>query len=152
MVPQLRRPTTPDDTGFTITFVVMKRKVPVFLIEIKPYVYLQSYGRRSNALNQTRERFRELSLGNLPIPKLFGISAMGTRLSIYEYTKATNVLLPPGTTPDPNVVNDDAPQELWKYDLLEVAGEEKFKALVEEIKAMAHSNIVSVPFDDLSSR
>ena len=79
-------------------------------------------------------------------------SAMGTRLSIYEYTKATNMLLPPGTTPDPNVVNDDAPQELWKYDLLEVAGEEKLKALVEEIKAMAHSNIVSVPFDDLSSR
>lgn len=57
VVPRLRRPTTPDDTGFTITFVVMKRKVPVFLIEIKPYVYLPSYGRRSNALNQMREGF-----------------------------------------------------------------------------------------------
>jgi hypothetical protein len=125
VVPQLRGPTNPDDTGFTIIFVVMKRKVPVFLVEIKPHVHLQSYGRRSNAAEQTRNRFLELDIYNSPIPKLYGVSAMGTCLCIYEYTKATNTLLPPRTIPDPMVVNDIAPRERWKYDLLEAAGEEK---------------------------
>ena len=97
VVPQLEGPTFFDTLDFTIIFVVMKQKVPVFFIEIKPYDDLQTD-------EQIRRRFRNL-LGSLPIPKLYGASAMGTRLSIYEYTKATGILVPPAITRDLIVVN-----------------------------------------------
>ena len=46
---------------------------------------------------------------------------MGTRLSIYEYTKATGILLLPAVSPDPNIITDVAPEERWNYEMLEAA-------------------------------
>ena len=108
VVPQLKGPTFLDTLDFTIIFVVMKQKVSVFFIEIKPYDDLQSNIRRGDADEQMRRRFRNL-LGSLPTPKLYGASAMGTRLSIYEYTKATGILLPPAIARDLIVVNKCCP-------------------------------------------
>ena len=41
-------------------FVVMKRKVPVLLIEVKPYVHLQRGGTRGETDDQMRRAFRDL--------------------------------------------------------------------------------------------
>jgi len=142
VAPQFIGPFTPDSVDFTVIYIVTKRKVPVFFIEVKPYIYLQSPGRRGDADERMRRMFRDLVFGILPIPKFYGVSAMGTCLSIYECTKATRVLLPRAIAPDPKIVNDIAPQERWNYELLEASGEEKFKAIVAEVKAMAH-NIVN---------
>ncbi|KAF8639340.1 hypothetical protein AX17_001560 [Amanita inopinata Kibby_2008] len=68
---------------------------------------------------------------------LYGVSAMGTRLSFYEYTKATgNVLSPPFIA---SIINDVAPMERWNYELLETAGEDKLRAVIAEVKAMTNN-------------
>ena len=45
---------------------------------------------------------------NLIIPKLYRISAMGSRFSVYEYTKETNILFPPSIARDVMLVTDVA--------------------------------------------
>jgi len=85
VAPQFKGPFTPGSVDFTVIYIVTKRKVPVFFIEVKPYVHLQSPGKRGDADEQMRRRFRDLVVGSSPIPKLYGVSAMGTCLSIYEY-------------------------------------------------------------------
>ena len=91
-------------------------------------------------------RFRDLVSGSLPIPRLYGISAMGTCFSVYEYTKESRVLSPPLIAPDPNIVNDVAPEERWNYELLEATGEEKFRAIVADVKAMSQDMRNCEPF------
>ena len=58
-----------------------------------------------------RQRFIEL-LDQPGIPVLYGVSAMGSVLSIYKYDPATG-LVPPGIPRDPTFVNDVAPKERW---------------------------------------
>jgi hypothetical protein len=62
-------------------------------------------------------------------------SAMGPVLSVYKYDIATG-LMPPQTPRDPIFVNDVAPKERWDCNILEDAGEQRLRAIVEEIKAM----------------
>lgn len=137
VAPQFKGPVTPGSVDFTVIYVVMKRKVPVLFIEVKPYVHLHEIGTRGKADHQMRERFRDLVGPNLPVPKLYGISAMGTCFSVYEYTKETSRLTPPLIARDPDIINDVAPQARWNYELLEPAGEVKFRSIVAEVKAMA---------------
>ncbi|KAI9438447.1 hypothetical protein BJY52DRAFT_547743 [Lactarius psammicola] len=140
VAPQIMAPSIPDSVDSTVIYIVTKRKVPVFFIEIRPYFHLQRPGLRRSSDKHMRRTFRDLVLGILPIPKLYGVSAMGTCLSIYECTKATGVLLPPAITPDPKFIDVDVyPQERWNYDLLEASGEEKLREIVAEVKAMAHN-------------
>ncbi|KAI9451761.1 hypothetical protein BJY52DRAFT_86922 [Lactarius psammicola] len=140
VAPQIMAPSIPDFVDSTVIYIVTKRKVPVFFIEIRPYFHLQQPGLRRSSDKHMRRTFRDLVLGILPIPKLYGVSAMGTCLSIYECTKATGVLLPPAITPDPKFIDvDDSPQERWNYDLLEASGEEKLREIVAEVKAMAQN-------------
>ena len=47
-----------------------------------------------------RDRFLDFS-GNIAIPILYGISALGTRFSVYEYTSGTRSLTPPRILPHP---------------------------------------------------
>ena len=75
VAPQLKGPVTPGSVNFTVIYVVMKRKVPVLFIEVKPYIHLQRDGTRGAADDQMRRRFRDLVSGSLPIPRLYGINA-----------------------------------------------------------------------------
>lgn len=65
---------------------------------------------------------------------------MGTKLSFYHLDVVDVV------TPDADIVpraiarqitrvNDTAPESRWNYDILEPAGEQKFRQVVDEIKA-----------------
>jgi hypothetical protein len=74
-----------------------------------------------------RKGFASLISRNLAIPKLYGISAMGLRFSVYEYSKETNILLPPAVHPHELYMTDVAPAERWQYELLENAGEQKLR-------------------------
>ena len=139
VAPQFKGPVTPGSVDFTVIYVVMKRKVPVLFIEVKPYVHLHEIGTRGKADHQMRERFRDLVGPNLPVPKLYRISAMGTCFSVYEYTKETSCLTPPMIARDPDIINDITPQARWNYELLEPAGEVKFRSIVAGVKAMAQA-------------
>ncbi|KIK29676.1 hypothetical protein PISMIDRAFT_88474, partial [Pisolithus microcarpus 441] len=58
-----------------------------------------------------------------PIPTLHAVSAVGTRLFFY-HLDTTNVPL----------ANDTAPVERWDYDVLDVNGEARLHAVVDEMK------------------
>ena len=74
-----------------------------------------------------------LSCADSPLPTLYAISAMGTKICIYA--KPRDGRLAPRRIPsDSEELLDVAPKERWNYDILEADGIEKFKAIVEEIK------------------
>ncbi|KAG9223504.1 hypothetical protein PLEOSDRAFT_1088304 [Pleurotus ostreatus PC15] len=133
--PQFKRITGSMD--FTVLYIVSKRKVPVFFVEIKTYLALDKVSSRTEADDQMRKRFVEFASGSVPTPKLVGLSAMGTHFSIYELTTANNQLLPVRIIPDPRFLIDTAPKEQWSYDILDPAGEAKMREIVEEVKAMS---------------
>jgi hypothetical protein len=136
IVPQYKGPITPGSIDFTTIYIVRKRKCPVFFIEIKPFPHPDDISTREKADQQMRDRFVTIIGRNLVIPKLYGISAMGTRFSVYEYKKETNILLPPTIARDTMYVTDVAPAERWNYELLEDVGEQKMRELVAEVKVM----------------
>ena len=72
------------------------------------------------------------SIDECPIPTLHAISAAGTALCFYRKhrNKATEPLVPGHST----LETDCAPRERWDCDILEDEGEQRFKAVVEEIK------------------
>ncbi|KAN0121356.1 hypothetical protein V8E52_003252, partial [Russula decolorans] len=78
-----------------------------------------------------------LDFSSLPLPKVYGISALGTRFSVYEYHSDTRILTPELILPDLDVVSDIAPQDRWNYDVMTPEGEAKFKQIAGEIKKMA---------------
>jgi hypothetical protein len=120
-------------TYFTV-FYIKKGKFPVFPLEIKTYLAFDQDSSRK-ADDQMRDRFLEFA-SHLALPKLYGISALGTRFSVYEYHPQTRRLTPRRILPHPNILNDIAPQERWNYDVMQPEGEAKLKQLVSEIKKM----------------
>ncbi|KAH7907657.1 hypothetical protein BJ138DRAFT_1116514 [Hygrophoropsis aurantiaca] len=74
-------------------------------------------------------------------PKLVGISVMGTRFAVCEYSPADRAFLHPLVTPpgDPENLADTATpsRERWQYDILEEDGEAKIKQIAAELKEMA---------------
>lgn len=129
IAPQYKGPVAPGSVDFTALYVVKKDEHPIFFIEINPYPHLLEKGTRAAADSQMRDRFLRLS-DSLSIPTLYGVSAMGTRFSVYEYTKETGELTPPAIPRDNRRVNDQAPQERWAYNLMDEAGETKFRQIV----------------------
>ena len=124
-----------DDT--VVSFVVLKWKTPVFLVEIKTFVALELPSARAAADNQMRAIFVDFSDDHLPQSKLIGLSAMGTRFAVYEYTTKNRRLHPPRILDHPDIVTDTAPKGRWSDDIMEDSGEANFKALVNAVKEMA---------------
>jgi len=133
VAPQFIR--TRDPIDFTVIFIVMKRKAPVFFIDVKTYLAFDHTPSRREADDQMRNMFLDFS--SLPLPKVYGISALGTRFSVYEYHSDTRILTPELILPDLDVVSDIAPQDRWNYDVMTPEGEAKFKQIAGEIKKMA---------------
>jgi hypothetical protein len=136
IVPQCKEPITPGSVDFNTTYTVRKWKCPVFFMVIKLFTHLDDISTHEKADQQMRERFVSIIGRNRVISKLYGISAMGTLFSVYEYTKETNTLLPPAITRDATYMTDVTPADRWNYDLLESSAEKKIKVLVEEVKKM----------------
>lgn len=133
--PQYKR--VAGSLDFTVLYIVHKRKVPIFFISIKTFLALDNLSSRAKADDQMRERFLEFSSGSIPTLKLFGISAMGTRFSVYELTTANRQLQPPRINPDVNYLIDRAPKDRWNHDIMDEAGEARLKEVVAEVKEMA---------------
>ncbi len=138
VAPQFRRNT--GSVNYTISYVVLKGKTPIFFVEIKTFVALNLGSARAAADDQMRAIFLDFSSEPLPQSKLIGISAMGTRFSVYEYTTNDHHLNPPRIIHHPDIVTDTAPKERWSDDIMEHFGEAKFKALVNEAKEMASTH------------
>ncbi len=70
-----------------------------------------------------------------PLETLHAVSALGTKLCFYSInTRDDNATIDPLAIPqNPMRVNDPAPANRWDSDILEAAGEERFRQIVEEI-------------------
>ena len=67
------------------------------------------------------------------MPVLYGISAMGTRLSFYTKPR-DEAILPQQIPADTGMMTDTAPLERWDCDILEREGEKELRRVVNEIK------------------
>lgn len=132
IAPQFKR--VAGSINFTIIYLIARRKVPVLFIELKTHV---AYDTDSKAADdQMRDRVLDFTAGSIPIPKLYGLSALGTRFCVYEYTVANRSLTPTRIVPHPSLATDTAPKETWNLDILEPQGEARLKEVVGHIKAM----------------
>ncbi|KAF8491305.1 hypothetical protein JB92DRAFT_2753236, partial [Gautieria morchelliformis] len=115
---------------------------PGLPLQVKSYVAYNSDASRKDADDQMRERVLDFTAGSTPIPKLYGISALGTRFCVYEYNYASRSLTPLRIIPHPHLVTNIAPKERWDLDVLEPQGEVKLKEIVHHIKEMVtdHDN------------
>ena len=77
-----------------------------------------------------------LKPANCPLPTLHAISAMGTALCFYslETQDQDAVIIPLGIARHPTRIIDTAPKARWDHNLLTAEGEDKFRAVVDEIK------------------
>ncbi|KAF8517222.1 hypothetical protein JB92DRAFT_2714262, partial [Gautieria morchelliformis] len=110
---------------FTVFYFVKRRGTPVFFLEVKPLTSPEGAPERNSADGQMCDRFAGLR-HCLTIPKLYGISAMGTRLSVYEFnTHDKSLILEKGEQYDMGSIPDFAPRENWKYNVFEEDGAAK---------------------------
>ncbi|KAJ7933487.1 hypothetical protein B0H13DRAFT_1953004 [Mycena leptocephala] len=140
VAPQYKGPVYPGSVDFTTLYIVRSArgntKHPICFIEIKPAGHLRELAARGAADRQMRERFEHLVEG-LIIPKLIGLSAIGSRFAVYEYDKASQELTPPEIARDLRIVNDTAPAARWAHDFLDAGvGEAKLLEVVQSIRDM----------------
>ncbi|KAH9979389.1 hypothetical protein BGW80DRAFT_1557073 [Lactifluus volemus] len=134
------RPTAPDGYYVVKPFTVEVNKHPVLFIEVKPPASFALDSNRKRAEDQMRDHFRNLH-ENLVTPRLFGITAFGTRLAFYEYEAATKILPPPAIVQvrDSVTLDDAAPAERWDYDLLEPNGIARMRQVVQDVMTMCQA-------------
>ena len=105
-------------------------------MEIKPGGQISELSGRAAADRQMHEIFERLAEG-LVLPKLFGLSLIGSRFAVYEYDRASQELTPPEITRDSRILNDTAPVSRWAHDFLDAGeGEAKFLEVVQSVKTL----------------
>ncbi|KAF9471552.1 hypothetical protein BDN70DRAFT_938861 [Pholiota conissans] len=120
---------------FTINFIVHHRRIPVFL-EVETFRSLTLLSARESADDQMRQSFREFASATIPTPILYGLSAFGPRFCVYAFDSATQRIDPPTIARDLVIVNNIAPAARWAHNLLEPAGEAKFREVVNAVMGM----------------
>lgn len=136
VVPQYKRPRQLESVDFTTIFLIQRRRHPVFFVEIKPAGHIHNDSSRAAADQQMRERVYALR-NDIEIPILYGVSAIGTKLCFYKYTKDSRKLEPELILGDTQIVIDTAPKERWDVDLLTIEGERKFRDVIGDVKRMS---------------
>ncbi|KAK0222753.1 hypothetical protein EDD85DRAFT_254074 [Armillaria nabsnona] len=108
------------DNKVVAVFTVELNKHPALFIQVEGPESFRLDSKRQEADRQMRERFSDLH-HDVVTPTLSGISAFGTRLSFYQYDKATSSLTPLAIAADLNIMNDAVPQNRWDCDILDAA-------------------------------
>ncbi|KAF8312893.1 uncharacterized protein EI90DRAFT_3137008 [Cantharellus anzutake] len=135
VVPQYKRPRFPQFVDFTTIFIVQHNKHPVFFIEIKPSSHVDTIANRAAADDQMRERFESFA-EQVSIDTLYGISALGSRVCVYSYDRATRRIVPAAIEKDASRVNDRAPAKWWGLDILEDDGEAHLRQVTTHVHQM----------------
>ncbi|KAJ8475499.1 hypothetical protein ONZ45_g15587 [Pleurotus djamor] len=133
--PQVKRPPEGWSVDFSTVFVVQRAFHPVFFLEIKSPGHFSHRSSRAAADAHMRAHFFELA-DTAKLPVTHGVSALGTRLCFYSYTKDNDTLQPLPIVPDPNRMTDVAPAARWDFDVLSDEGVEKMTQIANEVKTM----------------
>ncbi|KAJ7776984.1 hypothetical protein DFH07DRAFT_1056609 [Mycena maculata] len=123
----------PRNTDPAVEFTVFYNHMPVLLLQIKPPDHLRWASAREQADTENRRRLRDL-VPLCPLPKLYALSAFGTKLRFYA--AANEGIDPPASPLDArNFVADTIPASRWNSDILEEEGANLLKQTVAEIIA-----------------
>ena len=134
--PQRRHPEKPKSVDSTIYFVISHNQHPVFFVEMKPSGHIESNSARAEADTQMRERYEKLR-DSVDIGKLYGMSAFGSKVCFYTYNRETGEICPGVIrNNEGGRLEDISPACRWGLDIMTPEGEDKFREIVAEIKAM----------------
>ncbi|KAH7906937.1 hypothetical protein BJ138DRAFT_1161418 [Hygrophoropsis aurantiaca] len=132
---------------YYVTSMPRRPVVPLLFMEFETSQALDDEATRAQADEQMRKIHLKILEKRFPItdalpPKLAGISVMGTRFAVCEYSPADRAFPHPLiTSPDfENLADTESPsRERRHYDILEEAGEAKIKQIADELKEMAQN-------------
>ena len=141
----LSRQTTPDETSpldvvdFVVLNVVLNREQkPVLIAQIKDDRWANKPDKRQRADAQMRQKYDQM-LAKCAIPRLYGLSLLGTSLRIYCGDKNTGEVTPHyvGRPHMDRVLPPDFLEGQWDVDILSQDGLGKIQEIVAYIKAEA---------------
>ena len=119
----------------TFLVVMNKEHKPILFVDIKPDNWADDGYCRQNADTQMRRWFDQIHY-SCPIPRLYGLSLLGTSLRVYCTDKATDRITPPFVrNPGVDVMPSDFLQGQWSLDILSPEGLTKMQEIIGYIKA-----------------
>ncbi|KAK7692125.1 hypothetical protein QCA50_003744 [Cerrena zonata] len=124
-----------DATDVMIFLLIYIETSPIFLVELKQPSDFRYSSKRQEADIKMRQCFLDC-VDEMQIPVLHGVSVFGTKMAFYRLNKTSHVLEPRKIVPDRDRLTDIAPKDWWCWDILEEEGADKFRAVVEDVKAM----------------
>jgi len=129
---------SPNDVADSLVFLVVfdDQQKPVLIVEIKDDAWVDLPLKRQKADAQIRHRFEQMLL-DCPIPRLYGLSLLGTSLRVYCTEKDTGTITP--LFVDRPDVDRTLPRDFlegqWDIDILSQEGFNKMQEIVAYIKA-----------------
>ena len=135
VIPQYKRLRRPESVDFTTIFLIQRQQHPVFFVEIKAAGHIRNNSSRADADQQMQQMFYAL-MNDVEISILHGVSAIGTKLCFYKYTKDTQELEPAPIPDHTTRMVDLAPRDRWDFDALTPGGERKFRGIIDDVKRM----------------
>ncbi|KAF8197756.1 hypothetical protein K438DRAFT_1584923 [Mycena galopus ATCC 62051] len=123
-----------------VEFTVLYNDMPVLLLQVKAPDTLRWPSAREDAVAENRRRLRDLR-PLCPLPKLYAVSAFGTKLRFYAANKSVNNdsagggVDPPPSPSDGRGFGGAIPLNRWNSDVLEEEGANLLKQAVVEIIA-----------------
>ena len=135
--------TAPDDTSprdsvdFIVFLVILnQQQQPILLAEIKDDNWVNEPDKRQRADTLMRQRYDQM-LFSCPIPRLYGLSLLGTSLRVYYGEKDTGEVTPEFVDRPHarRVFPPDFLEEEWDLDILSADGFAKIQEIAAYIKA-----------------
>ena len=136
IIPQFKRPQQAKSIDFTTVFIIERGKKPVFFMEIEPAGHLHQPSSRRYADNQVRERADDFIADGLGIKTVYGVSAIGTRMCLYQLSQETREIEPPAINNQLHRSIDTVPEKWWSLDVLSPEGEKRLREVVAHVKMM----------------
>jgi hypothetical protein len=127
---------TYHETADPITFpvVIDARGRPVLVIGINDDALVNTADLRIKAEDQMRQQYNAM-LPDCPLPRLWGLSFLGTSFRVYTGDVASGEVDPAFTDPpsSTDVLSYDFLQEAWNIDIFSQEGFNKMKEIVGDI-------------------
>ncbi|KAI9567858.1 hypothetical protein HD554DRAFT_2039258 [Boletus coccyginus] len=137
--------TSPRDTVDFLVFMIVlnQNQQPVLVAEVKDDRWANEPNKRQKADAQIRQQYDQM-LFNCPIPRLYGLSLLGTSLRIYCGDRDTGEVTPDfvGRPHEHRALPPHFLEGEWDLDILSPLGFAKMQEIVTYIKAEA-ANVVA---------
>jgi hypothetical protein len=141
----LTRQITPDETSpsdavvFVVSMAILNQdQKPVLIVEIKDDTWANLPDGREKADTQMRQRYKQM-LHDCPIPRLYGLSLLGTSLRVYYADKDAGDITPHLISHPVGdyILPRDFLEGQWDLDILSQEGLKKMQEIVAYIKLEA---------------